>query len=93
MIRGWVTTDNYDFLYLVAVCVLWFVWRTARARYRSGVPWERREITGYGFLAGGAVILVVAASLDSMSALRLPIFLIGVGCMLFSLLSLRRAFD
>lgn len=90
MIHGWVTTDGYDFLYLVALGVLWFVVRTALARNRSGIPWQHEEILPYSFFVVGAVILVVAALLDSVSGARLPIFIVGLGCMLWGFLKLSR---
>ena len=90
MLHGFVSLDKYDFLYLAALGAAWYAGRTALSRYRAGIDWRREEIISYGFLVGGAAILVASALLDPLSALRLPIFVIGVGCMAWAFVTLRR---
>ena len=77
-----------DTLYLAALGAVWYAGRITLIRYRAEIQWTRREVSAYTFLVVGSLILLIASLLENTAA-KMPIFLVGLGFMLWSYLSLR----
>lgn len=79
-----------DAVRLGAITALFVSVRFFLIRELSGRPWEKKEVAPYSFLIFGVMLLLAVSMLSTNSGARLPICVLGIGCLIWAFLLVQK---